>query len=109
MKKPTGNYVVVFVTAASHAEARRIARAVVTQRLAACVNICAGVESHYRWRGKIEEARECLLIMKTERRLVSALTAAVKQLHSYEVPEIIALPITAGSKDYLKWITESLK
>ena len=96
---------VVLVTCASVAEARRIARAVVDERLAACVNILPGaVTSIYRWKGKVESARERLLLVKTSRKRLAKLQAAVERLHSYELPEFIALPISAGSRKYLTWL-----
>jgi len=95
---------VVLVTCANAAEARRIARAVVEERLAACVNILPGaVTSIYRWKGKVESARERLLL-KTSRKRLAKLQAAVERLHSYDVPEFIALPIAAGSRKYLAWL-----
>jgi len=97
--------VVVFVTAGSRREADRIAAALVEERLAACVNLVAPVVSIYQWEGKIERGREVLLIAKTRRALVPRLTARVQALHSYDVPEIIALPIEAGSTPYLEWLT----
>lgn len=100
---------VVLVTCANSAEARRIARRLVEARLAACVNIVtAPVESVYRWKGKVELAREHLLVIKTSRWRLPALQRAVMRLHSYDVPEIIALPIAAGSSAYLKWLAECL-
>lgn len=98
---------VVLVTCASSAEARRIAKRLVEARLAACVNIVtAPVESVYRWKGKVESAREHLLLIKASRRRLPALQRAVTRLHSYELPEVIALPIAAGSSAYLKWMAE---
>lgn len=100
---------VVLVTCSSAAEARRIAGAVVEARLAACVNILPGaVTSVYRWKGKVESANERLLLIKTSKKRLTKLRAAVERLHSYDVPEFIALPIAAGSPAYLKWIEESL-
>jgi len=100
----------VFVTCASAAEAKRIARALVEERLAACVNILPGaVTSIYRWKGKVESARERLLLIKTSRKRLAKLQAAVKRLHSYDVPEFIALPIAAGSRAYLTWLEENLR
>ena len=100
---------VVLVTCGSLTEARRIARAVVDARLAACVNILPGaVLSTYRWKGRVESARERLLLIKTSRKRVAALQTAVARLHSYDVPEFIALPILAGSRAYLAWLEESL-
>lgn len=101
-------YCAVFVTAGSRPEARKIARSLLEQRLVACANIIPGVESHYWWEGKIDHAREWLLVMKTRRSRFRAVARAVKQLHSYQVPEIIALPLAAGQADYLRWLGESL-
>jgi periplasmic divalent cation tolerance protein len=100
---------VVLVTCSGATEARRIARAVVEARLAACVNILPGaVTSIYRWKGKVESAKERLLLIKTSRKRLAKLQAEVERLHSYDVPEFIALPIAAGSAGYLAWIEESL-
>lgn len=108
-KNKKGEYAVVLVTCGSRAEGRRIARSVVTKRLAACANLLeARVESVYRWKGKVEQAREYLLLIKTSRARLSALEAEVKRLHSYDVPEFIALPIVAGSPAYLRWLGECL-
>ena len=99
----------VLVTCPSAAMAKRIARAVVELRLAACVNVLpGGVTSIYRWKGKVESARERLLLIKTSRTRLSKLKAAVERLHSYDVPEFIALPIAAGSRGYLGWLDGSL-
>jgi periplasmic divalent cation tolerance protein len=109
MRKTRESFVVVFVTASSKAEARRIASVVLSNRLAACVNIVEGAESHYWWNKKLESASECLLLMKTARRAFGRLAAAVKKTHSYETPEIIALPVADGLPEYLKWITETVE
>ena len=102
--------IVVLVTCGSAKEARRIARALAEARLAACGNVIeAPMRSIYRWKGKVEAAREYLLILKTSRRRFAALETMVKRLHSYDVPEIIALPIVAGSEDYLHWIDDCTK
>ena len=101
--------IVVLVTCGSAKEAQRIARALVGARLAACGNILeAPVRSIYRWKDKVESAREYLLIIKTSRRRFALLRDTVKLLHSYDVPEIIALPIAAGSTAYLDWIAASV-
>jgi len=101
--------VVVLVTCGSRAEARRIARAIVSRRLAACANLLeAPVQSLYRWKGKVEKAREFLLLIKTSARRLAALQAEVQRLHSYDVPEFIALPIIAGSPAYLAWLTDGV-
>jgi len=101
--------VVGMVTCASRAEARRIARAILTKQLAACVNIVSGLESHYRWQGKLERADECLLLIKTTRARIRAVTSAVRAAHSYEVPEVIFVPVAAGEARYLKWVGSSVK
>lgn len=96
---------VVLVTCGSLKEARLIAREVVEKRLAACVNIALGpVESVYTWKGKLERSREFLLVMKTTAKRESELQREVERLHSYDVPEFLALPVVAGSKDYLAWL-----
>jgi periplasmic divalent cation tolerance protein len=104
------NKLVVLVTCRSGAQARRIARALIDQRLAACANILENpVISIYRWKQRVESARESLVIIKTTRRRFRPLRRAVERLHSYEVPEIIALPILEGSRGYLDWISESVR
>jgi periplasmic divalent cation tolerance protein len=101
--------IVVFVTCGSAKEARKIARALVEAKLAACVSMMpSAVESIYRWKGKVESAKESLLVIKTTRKRFAAILAEVCRLHSYEVPEIIALQIAIGSRDYLSWIAESV-
>jgi periplasmic divalent cation tolerance protein len=108
-KKNAGKYVVVLVTCGSRAEAQRIAREIVSRRLAACANLLeVPVESVYRWKGKVAKAREFLLLIKTSARRLPALEAEVERLHSYDVPEFIALPIVAGSPKYLRWLGECL-
>jgi len=100
--------IVVLVTCASARQARAIARRLVEQRLAACGNVVeAPVRSIYRWKGKVDSAKECLLILKTSRRRFPALERAVRKLHTYDLPEVIALPVIEGSKPYLRWISES--
>lgn len=99
----------MLVTCGSAKEARKIARALVEGKLAACVNVLrAPVESIYRWKGKVETAREFLLVIKTTRKRFAALEAKVRRMHSYDVPEIIALPIEQGSRAYLAWVEGSL-
>lgn len=96
------------VTCSSLAEARKIARAVVKQHLAACVNIhSAPIESIYRWKGKVETAREHLLLIKTTTRRLKALEREVLRLHSYETPEFISFPIGSGSQAYLHWLRQN--
>ncbi len=96
--------IVVYITASGEEEAEGLARALVEAKLAACVNMVSNVRSIYSWQGKIEDDRELLMIIKTQRHLFDRLAAKVREIHSYDVPEIIALPITDGSKDYLNWI-----
>lgn len=102
-------HAVVFVTAASREEADRIGRTVVEERLAACANIVTPVASTYWWQGKVERARESLLVLKTRQELVDALQRRIRGLHSYTVPEVIAVEIVGGNPDYLRWIDESLQ
>jgi periplasmic divalent cation tolerance protein len=98
----------IYVTAGSVEEAERIGRALVAERLAACANILPGMRSIYWWDGKMEEASEAVLVLKSVHKNLEALTARVKALHSYAVPCVVALPIEAGNEDYLRWIaTES--
>ncbi len=97
-------YFVVLVTASSMEEALRIARRVVEEKLAACVNIVNGVRSVYVWKGNVEEGSEVLLIMKTREDVLQRLIERVKELHSYEVPEVIAIEIANGLSAYLEWI-----
>ena len=102
------NLRLILVTCPSLALARKIARSVVQKRLAACVNVTRSpVESIYTWKGKLETAREHLLLVKTTATRLPQLEREVKRLHSYEVPEFIALPLTEGSADYLSWLMES--
>jgi periplasmic divalent cation tolerance protein len=99
--------IVVLVACKNSAEARRIGRAVVTSRLAACANVLPGkIESIYRWKGKVERARETLLLVKTTRRRWAKLRDTIRRQHSYEVPEIVALSMVAGLDEYTAWIRE---
>ena len=109
MVQTGGRYRIVLVTCASVGEARRIGRSVVEKKLAACTNILAGVESIYRWKGKVERAREVLLVMKTTAARLRELEREVKRVHSYEVPEFVVLPIVAGSQEYLEWVGKSVE
>lgn len=103
-----GEFTVVFVTVGSAEEGQRIARALVEERLAACVSRVKSVQSVYRWQGRVEESEEELLIIKTSREVFEGLKKRVQELHSYSVPEIIALPIEGGNESYLKWLAEQL-
>jgi periplasmic divalent cation tolerance protein len=100
---------IILTTVSSHDEARRMARTLVEDRLAACVNIVGGVDSVYRWKGAVEEAAEILLLIKTSVEKLDALEAAVRRLHSYDVPEFLILQIDGGSVAYLNWLRESLE
>jgi periplasmic divalent cation tolerance protein len=101
-------FIVVLVTAGSSAEGDRLARALVDEGFAACVNRIQSVRSVYRWQGKVEENEEELLIIKSRRDLFAGLERRVRELHSYSVPEIVALPIVEGSQGYLQWLREQL-
>ncbi len=102
--------IVVLVTCGSLEEGKRIGQALVEARLAACVNVAqAPIESIYRWKGRVDTATEFLIIIKSSRARFPALQEAVKRLHSYEIPEIIAVPIEKGSQDYLAWLTDSVR
>ena len=98
--------IVVFITASGEDEAANIARALVEGRLAACVNIARNLRSIYSWQGKVEDESEVLMIVKTQKKLFNSLAQKVREMHSYTVPEIIALSIVEGSEDYLKWLKE---
>lgn len=95
---------VVLVTAPTAEQAVELARALVDERLAACGNVLAGVRSVYRWEGSVHEDAEALLVLKTTRARFEALRERVIALHPYQVPEVLALPVEAGSADYLAWI-----
>lgn len=99
---------IVLTTASSRDEAKRIAKALIEERLAACVNLVGGVESIYRWQGEVEEAAEVLLLIKTNVEKLEALETAVRRLHSYEVPEFLIFEVNGGSAAYLKWLDDSL-
>ena len=103
-------YRVVLVTCGTLEESRKMARALVENRLAACVNIVThAVESFYMWEGKLENASEYLLVIKTSEERLEELKKAVLEMHSYDTPEFVALPVVAGTEEYLKWIDESLR
>ncbi len=102
------SYIVVLITCPSKDEGLKIAKALLENKLAACINVIDSLDSYFWWKGKIDYAKEVLLIVKTRLDLFNKVVELVKKLHSYTVPEIIALPILAGNKDYLRWIDESL-
>ena len=101
--------IVIFVTVGNSNDAAVLAKSLVEKRLAACVNLLPGVASWYWWEGKVTEDQEVLLMMKTSRDKFAAIEKEVLRLHSYAVPEVIALQIVEGSKNYLNWIEESVK
>ena len=96
--------IVIFITTSTEKEAKRICDKLLNEKLVACVNIIKGINSHFWWQDKIEFSNEMLLIAKTKSQFFNDIVKLVKKLHSYEVPEIIAIPIVAGSKEYLRWI-----
>jgi periplasmic divalent cation tolerance protein len=102
------SYIIILVTAKDRKEAQRIARGLLEARLIACANIVEGVHSFFWWQGKIDSSKEVLMVLKTKKILFNKVSNKVKSLHSYQTPEIIATPLVAGSKDYLKWIDSSL-
>jgi periplasmic divalent cation tolerance protein len=98
--------IVVFITAPNEEEASNIAKTLVQERLAGCVNIVKEIRSIYMWEGNIEDEKEVLMIAKTQKSLFESCSKRVKELHSYTVPEIIAMPVVAGSEDYLRWLKD---
>ena len=100
-------YFVILCTASGIEEGQKIARNLVEARLAACVNLVKNVVSIFTWKGAVNEAEECLLVIKTRTELIHEIIERIKSLHSYDVPEIIALPITDGNSAYLDWIQEA--
>jgi periplasmic divalent cation tolerance protein len=100
--------IVVLSTCSSEDEATKLASLLVELRLAACVSVVPRIRSHYRWQGKVENAEEWLLIMKSSRERFAALRAELERAHSYEVPEILALPVVDGSGNYLSWLESNL-
>lgn len=101
-------YIQVVTTVPSKEEGEKIALELVKQRFAGCVQILGPITSFYWWQGKIERSQEWLCVAKTERKLFAKVEEIIKTLHSYEVPEILAIPVVAGSESYLKWLQEQL-
>jgi periplasmic divalent cation tolerance protein len=101
--------ILVLITAKDKSQATKIAQALVKERQAACVNILPGVRSLFWWQGKVDAASEVLMLVKTQKKCFKRVVAIVKKLHSYQVPEIIALPIVAGERAYLEWLKASCK
>jgi periplasmic divalent cation tolerance protein len=102
-------HIVIFITSANKAEARRIAAALLEKKLVACANIVDNVLSFFWWKKKIDKASEVLMVAKSTGGKLARIVKVVRSLHSYAVPEIIALPIVGGNKDYLDWIDESIR
>ena len=98
------NYIVVFITAKDSEEAQKIAKSLLKRRQVACVNIVPDVNSHFWWQDKLDTAQESLLVAKTREALLPDIIKSVRKIHSYSVPEIIALPIVGGNQEYLDWI-----
>lgn len=103
------DYIIVFVTARDKAEAEKISQQLLKERLIACANIVSPVRSFFHWVGKVDTAEECLIVMKSRRNLFGEVADHIKRLHSYEVPEVLAVPIVEGSKAYLDWMGVVLK
>ena len=106
---PKTEHVVVLVTASGEEEAKNIAKQLLDERKAACVNIINGVSSLFTWQGRQEEEQESLLVIKSGASLLPQIIETVKQVHSYDVPEIIALPVLGGNEDYLEWIDSGIE
>jgi len=103
------DYIVVYITTSSVSEAKKIGRLLVEEKLAACSNIISPIRSIYSWQGRICDDKEALMILKTKRKLFKNIVARVEKLHSYDVPEIIAIPIIEGSGKYLSWLNKETK
>jgi periplasmic divalent cation tolerance protein len=98
------SYIVIFITSKNADEAEKISKALVKRRLAACVNTIPEVSSHFWWKDKLETTKECMLVIKTRDTLLPDIIKSVKKIHSYSIPEIIALPIVGANQEYLDWI-----
>lgn len=101
--------VVIFITVATDEEAKKIANILLSQRKVACVNILSGVSSFFWWHDKLDSVQESLLLVKTKAPVVNEIVGLVKEIHSYDIPEIIAVPIVGGNQDYLEWIGKEVK
>ena len=105
----SSNFIIVLVTTANKSEAEKISQALLKDKLIACANIISPVTSFFHWQDKLDQTEECLVVMKSRMSLFSELADRVKSLHSYEVPEILALPIVEGSQSYLDWLSSVTK
>ncbi|KHE91558.1 MAG: divalent-cation tolerance protein CutA [Candidatus Scalindua rubra] len=103
------NHIVIYITAGSISEAKKIGRALVEEKLVACSNIISPIRSIYSWQGKVCDDKEVLMILKSRQKLFKQIVKRVEKLHSYDVPEIIAMPIIDGSRKYLSWLNEETK
>ena len=103
------NYIVIYITTGSVNEAKKIGRALVEEKLVACSNIISPIRSIYSWQGKICDDKEALMVLKTKKQLFKQIVKRVEKLHSYDVPEIIAMPIVEGSGKYLSWLNKETK
>ena len=101
--------VVILITVPTRDEAQMISQLLVGERKAACVNIVSQIDSIFWWEGKIDSEKECILVVKTKASLLDEVTKMIKQAHSYEVPEVIAMPIIGGNEDYLKWLNNEIE
>lgn len=106
MSKSRSNILIVFMTAPNRREATRIARSLVREKLVACANIVPEVTSIFHWEGRVQKSREVLLILKTTNRRYHALENTIRSMHSYEVPEIVAVPVARGLDQYIEWVRE---
>jgi periplasmic divalent cation tolerance protein len=108
-KQQAERVLVIMVTVANRKDAARIGQEMVHMKLAACANVIPGIQSIYRWKGKVVKAQEALLILKTTKPRYHALEKAIKTIHAYEVPEIIALPVTEGLETYVGWVRSEIQ
>lgn len=105
----SASHVMIVVTAESEEQAQRIADALLCRKLVACANIVKKVQSFFWWQGKVDQSKELMLVMKSREELLGEVVRLVKENHSYEVPEVVALPIIGGNPEYLRWIDESVE
>jgi len=103
------HYLQVFTTTGKREDAEKIAQTLVRRKLAACVQIIAKISSTYRWKGKVKMAQEWLCLIKSKSSLYEELERTIKEIHPYEIPEIVAVPIMAGSREYLEWLDQGLQ
>jgi periplasmic divalent cation tolerance protein len=109
LQPTSGNHLVIMVTAASEKQAKRICDILLESKVIACANIIRGVQSFFWWKGKVDRSRELLLVMKSRSELLEEIVRLVRENHSYDVPEVIALPLVGGDPEYLRWIDDSVE